>query len=71
MVAFFKRYNKRRPTLLEALVGIFLLSLSLVGPVHAYGKIPGTVPNIEQCMITIGSFPDYSCPYFKGILTLL
>jgi hypothetical protein len=31
----------------------------------------GTMPNIEQCMITIGSFPDYSCPYFKGILTLL
>jgi hypothetical protein len=29
------------------------------------------VPNIEQYMITIGSFPDYSCPYFKEILTLL
>jgi hypothetical protein len=28
------------------------------------------VPNIEQYMITIGSFPDYSCPYFKGMLTL-
>jgi hypothetical protein len=30
-----------------------------------------TVPNIEQYMITIGSFPDHSYPYFKGILALL
>jgi hypothetical protein len=30
----------------------------------------GTVPNIEQYMITIGSFPDHSYPYFKGILAL-
>jgi hypothetical protein len=29
----------------------------------------GTVPNIEYHMIIIGSFPDYSCPYFKGMLT--
>jgi hypothetical protein len=28
------------------------------------------VPIIEQYMITIGSFLDYSCLYFKGILTL-
>jgi hypothetical protein len=40
-VAFFKRYNKGRPTLLEALVGIFLLSLLLMGRVHADGKIQG------------------------------
>jgi hypothetical protein len=27
------------------------------------------VPNIEQYMISIGSFPDYSYPHFKEILT--
>jgi hypothetical protein len=29
------------------------------------------MPNIEQNMITIGSFPDYLRPYFKEILILL
>jgi hypothetical protein len=29
------------------------------------------VPNIEQYMINIGSFPEHSYPYFKGILVLL
>jgi hypothetical protein len=29
----------------------------------------GTVPNIEQFMITTGFLPNYSCPYFKGMLT--
>jgi hypothetical protein len=31
----------------------------------------GAVPIIKQYMITIGSFLDYSRPYFKEILTLL
>jgi hypothetical protein len=31
----------------------------------------GTMPNIEQYMIMIGSFPDHSYPYFKEILALL
>jgi hypothetical protein len=30
----------------------------------------GTLPSIEQNMITTGSFPDYSCPYFKEIFIL-
>jgi hypothetical protein len=38
MVASFKRYNRKGPTLLESLVGIFLLSLSLVGWVYADGR---------------------------------
>jgi hypothetical protein len=29
-------------------------------------KIP---PNIQQYMITIGTFPDCSCPYFKEMVT--
>jgi hypothetical protein len=28
----------------------------------------GTVPNIEQYMIIISSFPDYSCPISKRYL---
>jgi hypothetical protein len=38
MVASFKRYNRKGPVLLEALVGIFLLSLRLVGRVYADGR---------------------------------
>jgi hypothetical protein len=29
----------------------------------------GIRPNTYLYMITIGSFPDYSCPYFKEIMT--
>jgi hypothetical protein len=38
MVVFFERYNKRRPTSLGTLVGILLLSISLVEQVYADGK---------------------------------
>ena len=38
MVAFIERYNKRRPTLLRALVGILLSSILLVRQVHVDGK---------------------------------
>jgi hypothetical protein len=48
MVAFFKRYNKGRPMLLEALVGIFLLSSSLVEQVHADGKIRGLCQTLSS-----------------------
>jgi hypothetical protein len=27
------------------------------------------LPNIQQYMITIGTFPDCSCPYFKEMVT--
>jgi hypothetical protein len=29
----------------------------------------GTIPNTQQYLITIGSFPECSCPYFKDMLT--
>jgi hypothetical protein len=29
----------------------------------------GVVPKIQQYMITIGSFPNCSCPYFKEMVT--
>jgi hypothetical protein len=29
----------------------------------------GIPPNIQQYMITIGTFPEYSCPYFKVMVT--
>ena len=29
----------------------------------------GTPPKIEQYMMTIGQFPDCSCPYFKEMST--
>jgi hypothetical protein len=45
MVASFKRYNRKGPTSLESLVGIFLLSLSLVGWVYADGR------HINKCTL--------------------
>jgi hypothetical protein len=38
MVALFNRFKKKGSFSLGALVGIFLLTLSLVGRVHANGK---------------------------------
>jgi hypothetical protein len=56
MVAFFKKNNKWRPTLLEALVGIFLLSLSLMGRVHADGKIQGLCQTLRSAWLPLALF---------------
>ena len=49
-----------------------LRKVSMV-PVPALGCIvsldSGTPPKIEQYLITIGQFPDCSCPYFKEMST--
>jgi hypothetical protein len=45
MVAFLERYNKRGLTSLGALVGVFLLSLSLVEQIHVDGK------HISKCTL--------------------
>jgi hypothetical protein len=47
MVAFFDEYNTIGPTSLEALVGILLSSISLVGRVHIDGK------QISECTIDV------------------
>jgi hypothetical protein len=42
-------------------------------PHPGYGYIitldSGIPPNIQQYMITIGTFPNCSCPYFKEMVT--
>jgi hypothetical protein len=62
MMAFFKRYNRRRLLSLGTLIGIFLLSLLLVGWVHSNGK------QISKCTLV----PNHLVvSYLFSILTIV
>jgi hypothetical protein len=73
------RRNKKSPSIKQAnncasarAVKGRLKKVDMV-PVPALGCIvtldSGTPPMIQQYHLTISQFPDYSCPYFKEMLT--
>jgi hypothetical protein len=71
--------NKKGPTIKHP--NNYSSTLTLKGHVRQITMIPhpgfryiitldlGIPPKIQQDMITIGSFPNYSCPYFKELVT--
>jgi hypothetical protein len=73
------RRNKKVPTTKHAnnctstlILKVHVRQITMI-PHPGYGCIItlvlGIPPNIHQYMITIGTFPDCSCPYFKEMVT--
>jgi hypothetical protein len=73
------RRNKKAPTTKHAnncastlILKAHVRQITMI-PQPGYGCIitldSGIPPNIQQYMITIGTFPDCSCPYFKEMVT--